>query len=246
MWKCVVPLYQAKIMAGAKAVLQFPCKLSVVSTLLSRNGGWIAHLQCTRRAVGTLRSKAEEMKDGYNTKRDSHLDGKTPEEVIKELLSHKRIDPTDRKNTRSAKSKQYALKGKASGIDPSIMWPTKRELEVLKEEERYYCTTLEEMQAELYLEKKRKELEELREQKHIEKCMARLPKLEAEHQKKEEEKRKKEEESKKKKAELLEMAREKLGYAIDPRSQRFKEMVEEMEKEERKKKKALKKKGVGL
>lgn len=55
------------------------------------------------------------------------------------------------------------MKGKASGVDPSIMWPTKRELEVLKEEERYYCMTLEEMQAELYLEKKRKELEELRE-----------------------------------------------------------------------------------
>lgn len=107
----VLIFYREKIMAAtrARAALQIPCKLSVVSSLLSRNGGWNAHLQCTRRAVGTLRSKAEEMKDGYNTKRDSHLDGKTPEEVIKELLSHKQIDPTDRKNTRSAKSKQYVF-----------------------------------------------------------------------------------------------------------------------------------------
>lgn len=81
-------------------------------------------------------------------------------------------------------------------------------------------------------------------QKHIEKCLAELPKLEEEHRKKEEEKRLKEAESQKKKAALLEVAREKLGYAIDPRSQRFKEMVEEMEKEEKKQKKALKKRGI--
>lgn len=82
-------------------------------------------------------------------------------------------------------------------------------------------------------------------QKHIEKCLAQLPKLEEEHRKKEEARLLKEEESRKKKAVLLEAAREKLGYAIDPRSQRFKEMVEEMEKEEKKQKKALKRKGIG-
>lgn len=57
---------------------------------------------------------------------------------------------------------RYALKGKASGVDPAMMWPTKKELKQLIEDENYYCRSLEFMQEELHLERKRKELEELR------------------------------------------------------------------------------------
>ncbi len=45
---------------------------------------------------------------------------------------------------------------------------------------------------------------------------------------------------------LLEEAKDKLGYAIDPRSSRFQKMVQEIEKEEKKKKKELKRKGISM
>ncbi|PIK43549.1 putative growth arrest and DNA damage-inducible proteins-interacting protein 1-like [Apostichopus japonicus] len=191
---------------------------------------------------GSIRKKTDELKEGY-APRDQHLEGKSPEEVIKDLLAQDAGRP--RKKTRSDYCKEFALHGKASGVDPSIMWPTKGELRQLVEDENYYCRSLESMQADLLLERKRKELEELKKQKHIEKCLAQLPKLEEEHRKKEEARLLKEEESRKKKAVLLEAAREKLGYAIDPRSQRFKEMVEEWRRKRKTEKKALKRKGIG-
>ena len=76
--------------------------------------------------------------------------------------------------------------------------------------------------------------------------MAKMPKMEAEYRKKMAEKQAVLEGQKTKRNRLLEEAKDKLGYAIDPRSSRFQKMVQEIEKEEKKKKKDLKKKGIIL
>lgn len=74
--------------------------------------------------------------------------------------------------------------------------------------------------------------------------MAKMPKMIEDYWQKVEEERAKRREQKEKRNRLLALAKEKLGYAVDPRSPRFKQMVEEMEAEEKKKRKELKKRGI--
>ena len=66
--------------------------------------------------------------------------------------------------------------------------------------------------------------------------MAKMPKMVADWRKEKRETKMKAREDKDKRARLLAEARERFGFAIDPRSTRFQEMVDEIEKEERKKK----------
>ena len=72
--------------------------------------------------------------------------------------------------------------------------------------------------------------------------MAKMPKMVADWRKEKRETKMKAREDKDKRARLLAEARERFGFAIDPRSTRFQEMVDEIEKEERKKKKLMKRK----
>lgn len=70
--------------------------------------------------------------------------------------------------------------------------------------------------------------------------MAKMPKMIADWRKEKQEAKKKLKEDKAKKERLLAEARERFGYAIDPRSSKFQEMLAEIEKEEKKKRKLLK------
>lgn len=75
-----------------------------------------------------------------------------------------RTPPRDRpwQRTRRWHAKQYAAMGKASGVDPAIMWPTKSELSKLIREEKEYFPSLQAMQAEVAAEKQAADLERLK------------------------------------------------------------------------------------
>ena len=70
--------------------------------------------------------------------------------------------------------------------------------------------------------------------------MAKMPKMVADWRHERRETKKKLVEEKTRKDKLIAEARERFGYAVDPRSAKFQEMVAEVEKEQKKKKKLLK------
>lgn len=70
--------------------------------------------------------------------------------------------------------------------------------------------------------------------------MAKMPKMIADWRREKHETKRKLKEEKTRRAKLLAEARERFGYAVDPRSPKFLEMVSEIEKEEKKKKKLMK------
>lgn len=70
--------------------------------------------------------------------------------------------------------------------------------------------------------------------------MAKMSKMVADWRREKRETKQKLKEEKARRARLLAEARERFGYAVDPRSPKFLEMVAEMEKEEKKKRKLLK------
>lgn len=70
--------------------------------------------------------------------------------------------------------------------------------------------------------------------------MAKMPKMIADWRKEKQEAKRKLKEEREKKQRLLAEARERFGYALDPRSSKFQEMLAEIEKEEKKKRKLLK------
>lgn len=72
--------------------------------------------------------------------------------------------------------------------------------------------------------------------------MAKMPKMVADWRKEKRETKRKQKEEKARHAKLLAAARESFGYALDPRSPKFLEMVSEIEKEEKKKQKQMKRK----
>lgn len=70
--------------------------------------------------------------------------------------------------------------------------------------------------------------------------MAKMPQMIADWRRQKREAKQKLKEEKARRERLLAEARERFGYAVDPRSSKFLEMVAEMEKEEKKKKKLMK------
>lgn len=72
--------------------------------------------------------------------------------------------------------------------------------------------------------------------------MAKMPKMVDDWRREKREAKLKMREEKARRARLLTEARERFGYALDPRSPKFLEMVAEIEKEEKKKKKLMKRK----
>lgn len=70
--------------------------------------------------------------------------------------------------------------------------------------------------------------------------MAKMPKMVADWRKEKREAKQKLKDEKARRERLLAEARERFGYAMDPRSPKFLEMVSEIEKEEKKKRKLMK------
>ncbi|XP_062310461.1 large ribosomal subunit protein mL64 [Osmerus eperlanus] len=138
--------------------------------------------------------------------------------------------------------KLYGRYGSASGIDPEKLWPSPAKLEEIIAEEREWNPSLEVMLENIGAREKELAAKRLAKEKLIAANMAKMPKMVADWRKEKRDTKMKAREDKDKRARLLAEARERFGFAIDPRSARFQEMVGEIEKEERKKKKLMKRK----
>ncbi|GAB6029132.1 hypothetical protein CHUAL_004910 [Chamberlinius hualienensis] len=148
----------------------------------------------------------------------------------------------DYQTTVKYQRKLYAKFGKESGIDPSISWPSKEEVQEKIEEDRVFEPPLQES-----LEKLRQlrsaELKDFQQrQSKIEAGMANLAKWMAELQKRKDKKEAEVVAAKAKKDRLIEEVRQFFGYRLNPRDPKFQEVLEKKEKEERKAIKEAKKK----
>ncbi|XP_022052130.1 growth arrest and DNA damage-inducible proteins-interacting protein 1 [Acanthochromis polyacanthus] len=154
-------------------------------------------------------------------------------------------DKDSEKTPEWQKSAQYDRKlfgryGSASGIDPASLWPSPEELDKIIAEEKEWHPPLEVMLKNVKAKEKQETASRLAREKLIAANMAKMPKMIADWRKGKREAKQKLKEEKARREKLLAEARERFGVAVDPRSQRFLEMVAEIEKEEKKKRKLLK------
>ncbi|XP_012889685.1 PREDICTED: growth arrest and DNA damage-inducible proteins-interacting protein 1 [Dipodomys ordii] len=81
-----------------------------------------------------------------------------------------------------------------------------------------------------------------RREQHIAECMAQMPRLIEDWRRQKRERWEKAQADKERKARLQAEAQERLGYHVDPRSARFQELLQDLEKQERKRLKEQKQK----
>ncbi|XP_060921867.1 large ribosomal subunit protein mL64 [Labrus mixtus] len=147
--------------------------------------------------------------------------------------------PEWQKTTRFDK-KLFGRYGSASGIDPASLWPSGEQLDKMIEEEKQWHPTLEVMLENVAAKEKQETEKRLAKEKLIAANMAKMPKLVADWRREKRETKQKLKDEKAQRAKLLAEARERFGYAVDPRSPKFLEMVAEIEKENKKKQKLMK------
>ncbi|GIX67154.1 hypothetical protein CDAR_91071 [Caerostris darwini] len=128
----------------------------------------------------------------------------------------------------------YARFGKASKLNPGICWPTREELsDIIKHDQMFEPPLQEKIQnveaKRLAAEKAKKDVEA-----EVEKNMSNLDKWMADYYARIEKKEQKTRDLKSQREKLVEEISEYLGYDIDPRDPRFKEAVEQREKEKKK------------
>ncbi|KAJ3665040.1 hypothetical protein Zmor_000556 [Zophobas morio] len=137
----------------------------------------------------------------------------------------------------------YGRYGEASGVDPAICWPVKEELEeAIEYEQVAYPFTIPHMIAEA--KRKRHETEEsvkLR-QEEIVKKMEKIEQMKQDVYNRIKNKETEAKAAKERKERLIEEVRMHFGYTVDPRDEKFKEMLEKKEKEQKKAMKEAKKK----
>ncbi|CAG7687317.1 unnamed protein product [Allacma fusca] len=140
------------------------------------------------------------------------------------------------------KRRLYGCYGETSGINPGLMWPTHDELaERLEYEKVAYPFTLQEMT------ERKKELRRLEKENHakrakeIEGKMALVEKMKEDIIAKKLAKEKEIAAAKAKRDDLMEEVRRHFGYIVDPRDERFQELLAKKEKAQKKAQKEAKK-----
>lgn len=137
----------------------------------------------------------------------------------------------------------YGRYGAASGVDPSICWPVKEELEEAKEYERVkYPYTIPQVIAEARARKEEKAKARIERQQDIVNKIQKLEQWKTDLQAKIDKKEGEALAAKMRKERLIEEVRRHFGYKVDPKDDRFKEMLEKKEKEEKKAMKEARKK----
>ncbi|XP_008297410.1 growth arrest and DNA damage-inducible proteins-interacting protein 1 [Stegastes partitus] len=154
-------------------------------------------------------------------------------------------DKDDEKTPEWQKTARYDRKlfgryGAASGIDPASLWPSHEALDKLIADEKEWHPPLEVRVRNVEAKQKAAEAKRLAREKLIAANMAKMPKMIADWRREKREAKQKVQEEKARRAKLLAEAKHRFGFAVDPRSHKFLEMVAEIEKEEKKKKKLLK------
>ncbi|KAG2471435.1 growth arrest and DNA damage-inducible proteins-interacting protein 1 [Polypterus senegalus] len=136
--------------------------------------------------------------------------------------------------------KLYGRHGSLSGVDAAVLWPTPEKLEKIEAEEREWQPTLEAMQKTIELRERELEKKRQARAKLVAANMEKMPKMVEDWRQEARKLKAKQREEKARREHLLAEAKERFGYALDPRSPKFQEMVKEIEKEEKRKKKLLK------
>lgn len=146
-------------------------------------------------------------------------------------------------NTVKYKRRMYGRYGNASNVDPGLAWPTAEDLENVREYETVaYPLTIQEMQRN-ELERLENEHQEIvMRQEKIHDNMKNLNGWLKDVKEKAAKKVHEAQQAKEKKEKLIEEVKKHFGYKIDPKDERFKEMLVKREKEEKKKVKDEKKK----
>lgn len=149
----------------------------------------------------------------------------------------------DHHHTIKYNKKMYGMYGKASGVNPAMCWPTKAEIQDIKEYEKIaFPDTIKVVMEKAAL--RRQEVEEHR-QKRQEDIVKKNAKLDQWMKELREKVAKKEAEAtaaKARKDRLVEEVRRHFGFKIDPKDDRFKEMLEQKERAEKKALKEAKRK----
>ncbi|XP_045459463.1 growth arrest and DNA damage-inducible proteins-interacting protein 1 [Melitaea cinxia] len=131
--------------------------------------------------------------------------------------------------------KMYGKYGVASGVNPSLCWPTKEEIQERKEFEAVaFPFTIKEM---METARKKREEEKLKiDQREMELAakFAKLDQWKKELNDKINKKAAEVQSAKQKKERLVEEVRRHFGFTLDPRDQRFQEMLAKREKEQKK------------
>lgn len=146
-------------------------------------------------------------------------------------------------NTVKYKRRMYGRYGDFSNVNPGLAWPTAEDLEDIREYERVaYPLTIQEMQQNALdsIETEQKDLQ--MRQKKIEDNMKKLNGWLKEVKEKSAKKLYEAQQAKEKREKLIEEVKKHFGYKIDPKDERFKEMLVKREKEEKKKVREEKKK----
>lgn len=145
--------------------------------------------------------------------------------------------------TEKYQRKMYGKYGSQSKVDPKICFPTSEDLaDRMEYESVAYPFTLQQMMEKVKVEKQAKK-DKI--QKREEEIAAKLDKLEQWKTDLKNKIHKKESEAlaaKQRKDRLIEEVRRHFGFNVDPRDERFKELLEQKEKEDKRKQKEVKKK----
>ncbi|KAL1492243.1 hypothetical protein ABEB36_012722 [Hypothenemus hampei] len=139
--------------------------------------------------------------------------------------------------------KAYGKYGAASGFDPSLCWPIKEELqESIEYEKVKYPFTVPQLIEEAKNKREEKEKLKLQRQQQVAENMQKLEQWKRDLQAKIEKSQSEAMEAKLRKERLIEEVRRHFGYTVDPRDERFQELLEKKEKEQKKQMKEARKK----
>ncbi|XP_007469147.1 PREDICTED: growth arrest and DNA damage-inducible proteins-interacting protein 1 [Lipotes vexillifer] len=131
-------------------------------------------------------------------------------------------------------AKQFGRHGAASGVAAGSLWPSRKQLHELEAEEREWYPSLAAMQESLRVQQLAEEQKLQAREQLIEERMAKMPQMIENWQRQQQERREKEQADKERRARLQAEAQERLGYHVDPRSARFQELLQDLEKQHRK------------
>jgi len=141
---------------------------------------------------------------------------------------------------RWAKRERFVQYGKASGVDPSILWPSKQELNEMKAEDVHFRPELQKTMKETERQKQDEAKHIKTRIREVEENLKKYPKLLKEYQDKIRAQEAAILEADQKREAKVREIQEYFGYAVDPSDPRFQSMLEKKEAEEKKAEKLAK------
>ncbi|XP_047545792.1 growth arrest and DNA damage-inducible proteins-interacting protein 1 [Vanessa atalanta] len=131
--------------------------------------------------------------------------------------------------------KMYGKYGIASGVNPSLCWPTREELKEKKEFESVaYPYTIKEVMDSVEIKRQEQKLKTEQREMELASKFAKLDQWKKELNDKINKKANEVKAAKQKKERLVEEVRRHFGFTLDPRDERFQEMLAKREKEQKK------------